>query len=84
LAVRTAADANNEGMARFQAGDPAGAIALIDEALRLDSGLASAHYNQAVVLTSLGRHPQALASIDTMFRCRPEEVGPLLGIADAW
>lgn len=82
--VRVAADANNEGMARFQAGDPTGAIALIDEALQLDPGLATAHYNQAVVLTSLGRHPDALASIENMFACRPEETERLVNIADPW
>jgi Zn-dependent membrane protease YugP/Flp pilus assembly protein TadD len=81
---RCAADANNEGMARFQAGDLAGAIALIDEALRQDPGLASAHYNRAVVLSFQGRRPEALASIDAMFACRPAEVEPLIGIADSW
>jgi tetratricopeptide (TPR) repeat protein len=82
--VRSAADANVEGMARFQAGDHAGAIKLIDEALRQNPGLASAHYNRAVVLSFQGRHPEALASIDAMFACRPAEVEPLIGIADPW
>jgi Zn-dependent membrane protease YugP/Flp pilus assembly protein TadD len=82
--VRCAADANNEGMARFQAGDALGAITLIDEALRLDPGLGTAHYNRAVVLASQARHLEALASIETMFGCRPEEVEPLLCTADPW
>jgi Zn-dependent membrane protease YugP/Flp pilus assembly protein TadD len=82
--VRTAADANNDGMARFQAGDLAGAIALIEEALRLDPGLASAHYNRAIVLTFQGRCEDALASFEAMFACRPEELQPLLAIADPW
>jgi Zn-dependent membrane protease YugP len=47
--ARTAIDANNEGMARFLANDPAGAIVMIDEALRLDPCLATAHYNRAVI-----------------------------------
>jgi tetratricopeptide (TPR) repeat protein len=71
-------------MARFQAGDLAGAITLIDEALRGDPGLASAHYNRAVVLSFQGRQPEALASINAMFGCPPAEVEPLLGIADPW
>jgi tetratricopeptide (TPR) repeat protein len=82
--VRTAPDANNEGMARFQAGDLAGAIALIDEALRQDPGLAAAQYNRAVVLTSLGRNPEALASIEALMACRAEDAEPLLRIADPW
>jgi Zn-dependent membrane protease YugP len=65
--VRNALDVSNEGMARFQAGDLAGAIALFDEALRLEPALASAHYNRAVVLTSQGRSPEALASIEALF-----------------
>jgi uncharacterized protein len=84
VAVRSAADANIEGMARFQAGDLAGAIKLIDVALRQDPGLASAHYNRAVVLSFQGRHPEALAAIDAMFACRPAEVEPLICIADPW
>jgi Flp pilus assembly protein TadD len=84
VATRSAADANNEGMASFQAGDLARAITLIDEALRQDPGLASAHYNRAVVLAFQGRHPEAFASINAMFACRPEEVEPLIGIADPW
>jgi Zn-dependent membrane protease YugP len=82
--VRSAADANIEGMARFQAGDLAGAISLIDEALRLDPGMASAHYNRAIVLFYQGRQPEALASINAIFGSRPEEVEPLIGIADPW
>lgn len=82
--VRVAADANNEGMARYQAGDSAGAIKLIDEAIQLDPGLASAHYNRAVVLMSVGRQPDALGSIEKVFTCRPEETEPLVRIADPW
>jgi tetratricopeptide (TPR) repeat protein len=82
--ARLAVDANNEGMARFQAGDPAGAIAFIDQAVRQDPGLATAHYNRAVVLTSLGRGPEALAALEAAFASRPEEIAPLLAIADLW
>jgi tetratricopeptide (TPR) repeat protein len=81
---RSAIDANNEGMARLHAGDPAAAIVKFDEALRQDPRLASAHYNRAVVLTTLGRNPEALASLERLFACRPDEVEPLLGIADLW
>jgi Flp pilus assembly protein TadD len=82
--TRSAADANNQGMARFQAGDLAGAITLIDEALRLEPGLASAHYNRAVVLFFQGRRPEALGSINAMFACRSAEVESLIGVADPW
>jgi Zn-dependent membrane protease YugP/Flp pilus assembly protein TadD len=82
--TRTAVDANNEGMARYHAGDLAGAMALIDEALRQDPGLAFAHHNRAVVLSFLGRGPEALASIESLLACRPEEVEPLAGLADLW
>ena len=60
------------------------ALTLFDEALRRDPGLAAAHYNRAVVLTSQGRRPEALASIEAMFVCRPEEVAPLVAVADPW
>jgi Zn-dependent membrane protease YugP/Flp pilus assembly protein TadD len=82
--ARSAVDANNEGMARFLAGDPASAIVLIDEALQLDPGLASAHYNRAVVLTSQGHNDEALASIEALFAARPEELEPFLAIPDLW
>ena len=82
--ARTAANANNEAMARFQTGDLAGAIALFDEALRQDPGLASAHYNRAVALTCQGRNPEALASIEALLACRTEDAEPLLCIADPW
>ena len=77
-------DANNEGMARFLAGDPAVAIVLIDEAIRQDPGLASAHYNRAIVLTSQGQNDNALASIEALFASRPEELKPFLCIPDLW
>jgi tetratricopeptide (TPR) repeat protein len=82
--ARSAPDANNEGMARFHAGDPAGALALINEALRQDPGLAAAHFNRAVVLMSQGRKPEALASIDSLFACRAEDAEPLIRTADFW
>jgi Zn-dependent membrane protease YugP/Flp pilus assembly protein TadD len=82
--VRSAVDLNNDGMARFYAGDVAGAFGLIDEALRLDPALASAHYNRAVVLASQGRCPDALASIEAVFTCRTEDIEPLIGISDPW
>jgi Zn-dependent membrane protease YugP/Flp pilus assembly protein TadD len=82
--ARSAVDANNEGMARYLAGDPAGAIVMIDEALRQDPGLASAHYNRAVVLCTQGQSDVALASLDAMFACRPEEIEPYLCISDLW
>jgi Zn-dependent membrane protease YugP/Tfp pilus assembly protein PilF len=82
--ARSAIDANNDGMARYLAGDPAAAIAHIDEALQSDPGLAAAHYNRAVVLCSQGRNDLALASLDAVFNCRPEEIEPFLAIADLW
>jgi len=82
--VHSAANSNNEGMARFLAGDLAGAIVLIDESLRRDPGLAAGHYNRAVVLASQRQHAEALASIDAMFTCRPAEVEALLDISDPW
>ena len=82
--ARIAVDANNEGMARFLAGDAASALALIDEALRQDPALASAHYNRAVVLTSEGHYDQALASIEALFTSRSEEVEPFFGLCDLW
>jgi hypothetical protein len=82
--ARGAADINNDGMSRFQAGDLAGAIALFDEALRQDPGLAAAHYNRAVALASQGRNPEALAALDAMFACRTEDAEPFLCIADPW
>jgi Zn-dependent membrane protease YugP/Flp pilus assembly protein TadD len=82
--VRCAADANNEGMARFHAGDLAGALTLIDEALRLEPGLASAHYNRAVVLAFQGRRPESLAAIDAFFACQSAEIEPLIRTADPW
>ena len=36
------------------------------------------------MLTCLGRSPEALASIESIFACRPDEVEPLVGIADLW
>jgi Zn-dependent membrane protease YugP len=82
--AHSAVDANNEGMARYQAGDVAGAVALIEEALRQDPGLATAHYNLAIVYMSQGRNDEALASIEAMFASRTEDVEPLLGTADPW
>jgi Zn-dependent membrane protease YugP len=82
--ARSAIQANNEGMARYLAGDVEAAIAGIEEALRKDPGLATAHYNRAVVLASQRRTAEALASIETMFGCRSEELEPYLSIADLW
>jgi Zn-dependent membrane protease YugP/Flp pilus assembly protein TadD len=82
--ARSAVDANNEGMARFQAGDLEGAMSLIDEALRRDPGLAPAHYNRAVVLISQGRNNESLASIEAMFASRPKELEPMLTNSDLW
>ncbi|MGE3240252.1 MAG: zinc metallopeptidase [Pirellulales bacterium] len=82
--VSSAIDANNRGMSRFIAGDVQGALALIDQAVRQDPGLASAHYNRAVVLYSQGQSEAALASLVAMFKSRREELEPLLAVSDPW
>lgn len=59
---RRARDAFTAALARHQAGDPAGALAGYDQALRRDPRQSDVLNNRGIALTQLGRPDDALAS----------------------
>jgi tetratricopeptide (TPR) repeat protein len=60
------------GAALNRGGDPRGALAQLDAALRLDPANAAAYSNRAVSNYRLGRLPEAQADADRAVRLRPE------------
>ncbi len=61
------------GEARFAAGDPAAAVAPLEEAAATDPSLAAAWNDLAVVLHALGRRPHARAHVETALFVAPDD-----------
>jgi predicted O-linked N-acetylglucosamine transferase (SPINDLY family) len=54
------------------AGDPAGALAMVDRAIAVDARAAGSHNNRGNALHDLKRHEEALASFERALRIDPE------------
>jgi Flp pilus assembly protein TadD len=52
--------------------DPKGAVADLDEAIRLDPNDSGAHLNRGVALAFLNEHRRALADYDEAIRLNPK------------
>ena len=52
-------------------GDPAAALASLDEAVRLDSNDARAHGFRGIALNTLGRHPEAVRAFEDALLAEP-------------
>ncbi len=63
----------NWGNLRSDAGDPAGAIPLYDDALRIDPEFIEARYNRALALHRLGQLTEALAAFDALAKAAPNQ-----------
>jgi Flp pilus assembly protein TadD len=63
--------ANRVGAHRLGAGDPAGARAAFEEAIRARPSLPAAHYNLAVVLSRLGDRQAAIRALERVLRIAP-------------
>ncbi len=65
----------NDALAKFQSGDPQGALALLTQAIASggldDIGAAVAHYDRGVVYASLGERQSAQADFDAAIALRP-------------
>ena len=67
-----------EGRIRLHRGDPQGALAEFDQALRISPYLGDAYFNRAAVYQALGRNDEALADLDQALRCDPQIAGAYL------
>jgi tetratricopeptide (TPR) repeat protein len=74
---------NNLGWVREMQGDTAGAIASYERALELDGGCGRARRNLAALLTSLGRHADALVLRREELRADPESAPALAELVGA-
>jgi tetratricopeptide (TPR) repeat protein len=63
---------NNLGIALLDQGKPDRALATLDEAVRLDSNFAMAHYNRGLVLAARGKVDEAIAAYRDAARLDPE------------
>ena len=61
------------GVISFQRGNYADAIEQIDAALKINAGIADAHFNRGNVLKKLKRPDEALASYDRAAELRPDD-----------
>ena len=63
---------NNKAIRLAQRGNPAAAVKIFSEALRLDPGNAETHYNLGVALDSLGRTDEAIEHFSEAVRLNPD------------
>lgn len=69
-------DITDAAIARYYAGDTAGAIELIATALEIDPNFAPAHFNAGIFYEAAGRVSEALAAYQRYLELDPQGVGP--------
>lgn len=67
-----AADLHHQALGLQQAGRPAEALAIFDQALALAPGHGGLHYDRALTLWALGRSDDALVGFQTAIRLKPD------------
>jgi tetratricopeptide (TPR) repeat protein len=65
----------NLGAALVQTGDPRGATASFEEALRIDPANSNAHYNLAVLLANDNKHEAAISHFREVLSLDPKDAG---------